>query len=188
MLKHFEEFRKYVLITGFRNIKIKNIPEFFYLIRKEITDVEFQFFDAGLIATWQHLYFAAFHALKSFNSKENISRSLPMETMLYASGQRQIRKAVEKFGIKPTSLHIAIVLISVKPANTLEALKAISKHLNRNSDETVLDLSNRKKKNIQKAFAISDIMLETMKRDGEPLGKVLINLVIEKMAILATTC
>jgi hypothetical protein len=52
-------------------------------------------------------------------------------------------------------------------------------------DDTVLELSEEKKRIIQKAFGISDLELKTvMKKDG--LEEALTNLVIERMALLAT--
>jgi len=48
-------------------------------------EVEVQLFDASLVTTWEHLYFAALDSLTAFRNRENISRSLAMETMLYAS-------------------------------------------------------------------------------------------------------
>ena len=85
--------------------------------RKENTEnVELQFFDANLIATQQHLYFAALNALQAFQNKTNISKSLAMETMLYASAQRQIQKAIQRCGIKPQTTTMAVIIIGEKPS------------------------------------------------------------------------
>lgn len=186
MIRHIKEFGRYVAIVGFRNAKIRDIEEFLRIIRKEKQPkVELQFFDAKLVATWQHLYFAVLNALTAFKNKENISRSLAMETMLYASAQRQIRKAMEILGIKPHTSEIALLIIEEEPETLKSALPAISKHINAQQDDTVLEISEKKAKLIQKTFKISDIELETvMKKDG--LEKALTDLVIERMALLAT--
>jgi hypothetical protein len=61
----------------------------------------------------------------------------------------------------------------------------VSKNFNSQSDDTVLELSAEKTVIIQKTFGISDLELKTaMKKDG--LEKALTNLVIERMALLAT--
>jgi len=61
----------------------------------------------------------------------------------------------------------------------------ISASVNVQHDDTVLELSEEKKRIIQKAFGISDLELKTvMKKDG--LEEALTNLVIERMALLAT--
>ncbi|MGC9345316.1 MAG: KEOPS complex subunit Cgi121 [Candidatus Bathyarchaeales archaeon] len=186
MLKYIEEFGKHVAIVGFRKVKIKDIEEFFKVIRKEkLANVEIQFFDAKSVATWQHLYFAALNALTAFKNKENISKSLAMETMLYASAQRQIRKAMELLGIKLYSPEIAVLIIGEKPETVKSALSTASKHINAQRDDTVLELSEEKATTIRRNFTISDVELETvMKKDG--LEKALTDLVIERMALLAT--
>ena len=185
MLKHIEEFGKYVAITGFRNAKIKDIEGFLKKIGKEKQpSIEIQFFDAQLVATWQHLYFAALNALTAFANGDNISKSLAMETMLYASAQRQIRKATELVGIKHDSSNIATLVIDEKPETAESALSMISKHLGAKRDDNVLGLSEEKMATIQKKFGISDLELETVtKKDS--LEKALTNLVIEHMALLA---
>jgi len=186
LLKYIKEFGKYVAITGFRNARIKDIEEFLKITHKEkLSNVEIQFFDAKLVATWQHLYFAVLNALTAFKNRENISKSLAMETMLYASTQRQIRKATEILGIKPDTPKIAVLIIGEKPKNIKSALQMVSKYVNAQHDETVLKLSEEKATLIKKTFGISDSELKTaMKKDD--LEKALTNLIIERMALLAT--
>ena len=187
MLKQIEEFGKHVTIAGFRNVKIKDIEEFFKVIRKEkkLAHVEIQFFDVKSVATWQHLYFAALNALTAFQNKENISKSLAMETMLYASAQHQIRKAMELLGIKSDSSEIAVLIIAETPETVKSALSMVSKHVNAQYEDTVLELSEEKGAIIRRNFGISDVELKTvMKKDD--LDKALTDLVIERMALLAT--
>jgi len=186
LLKYIEEFGKYAAITGFRNVQIKDTEEFLKKIRKKKgSNVETQFFDAKYVATWQHLYFAVLNALTAFKNKGNISKSLAMETMLYASTQRQILKAMELLGIKSETSEIAVLIIGENSETVKSALSMISASVNVQHDDTVLELSEEKKRIIQKAFGISDLELKTvMKKDG--LEEALTNLVIERMALLAT--
>jgi tRNA threonylcarbamoyladenosine modification (KEOPS) complex Cgi121 subunit len=186
LLKYIEEFGKYTEITGFRNVKIEDAKEFLKRIHKEkLSNVETQFFDAKFVASWEHLYFAVLNALTAFKNKENISKSVTMETLLYASSQRQIRKAMELLGIKSETSEIALLIIGQNPETVKSALPIISASVDVQHDDTVLELSEEKRRIIQKAFGISDLELKTvMKKDG--LEKALINLVIEQMALLAT--
>lgn len=186
MLRYIREYRKYVSITGFRNVEIKDIEEFFKSIREEKdSDVEIQFFDAQLVSTWQHLYFAALNALAAFKNKGNISNSLAMESLLYASAKRQIRKATELLGIKPDSLEIAVLIIGRETETIRSALSFVSKQISAMNDDTVLELSREKVASIRKIFGISNVELETvMKKNG--LENALTDLVIERMALLAT--
>jgi len=110
---------------------------------------------------------------------------LAMESLLYASAQRQIRKAMKLLGIKPSSSEIAVLIIGEKPESVSSALSLVSKQVKAERDDTILGLSEEKVAGIQKVFVISDVELETvMKKDC--LEKALTDLVIERMALLAT--
>lgn len=186
MLKHFEEFGKYVAIAGFRNVKVKDSEEFIRKIRKEKpSNVEIQFFNAEFVATWEHLYFAVLNALTAFKNKKNISKSVAMETMLYASAQRQIQKAMKLLGIKSDSSEIVVVTIGGNLERVKSALTIVSKYINAKRDDTILQLSEKKVKVIKKTFGISDVELKTL-MERNNLKNALVNLVIERMALLAT--
>jgi tRNA threonylcarbamoyladenosine modification (KEOPS) complex Cgi121 subunit len=186
MLKYIEECGIYVEISGFRNAKINHAQRFLESVNKgKPSGVEIQFFDAELIATWQHLYFASLDALTAFANKENISKSLAMETLLYASAERQIAKATERMGIKPSTSDIAVLIAGKEPRQIESALQTISKSIRAQHDEEVLELSDPKKEMIRRAFNISQPELETVMRRGN-LDKALIDVVIERMALLAT--
>ena len=99
MLQYIKEYGKYVEITGYRNIEFDKAEIFLKANRKQTRqNVDIQFFDAELIATQEHLYFAVLNALQAFKNKTNLSKSPSMETMLYASAQRQIQKAINRAG------------------------------------------------------------------------------------------
>lgn len=185
MLKYIKEFGKHIAMTGFRRTKIRDVGRFIGKITKEKpASVEIQFFDAKYVATWQHLYFAALNALTAFRNRANISKSLMMESILYASTQRQIRKAMELIGIKPNTSEIAVLIIGENLQKAKMASRIVSANVKVKQDETVLELSEKKKKIIQKTFGVSDLELKTvMKKDGRE--KALLNIVIERMALLA---
>jgi KEOPS complex subunit Cgi121 len=186
MLTYIQEFRKYCEIAGFKRVEINNTEGFLEEInRKKPADVEVQFFDADLVATWQHLYFAVLNALTAFKNKENISKSLAMETLLYTSARRQIRKATQLVGIKSASPNIAILMVEGKPEVVQSALTKISVYIDGQPDDSVLGLSRKKIERIKRAFDISEAELETVgKIDG--VEEALIDLVIERVALLAT--
>jgi KEOPS complex subunit Cgi121 len=186
MLKSIEEFGTYAEITGFKNAKIRNSQKFLESVNKEKPyGVEVQFFDASLVATWQHLYFAALDALTAFDSKENISKSLAMETLLYASGERQITRATERMGIKPSTSDVAVLIVGKEPKQIESTFQVTSRNIGAQHDEKVLELSKSKKEKIREAFNISETELQTaMEKDD--LDKALVDLIIERMALLAT--
>jgi len=186
LLKYIKEFKRYVAITGFRNVKIRSTEELIRNIHKEKPqDVTVQFFDARFVATWQHLYFAVFNALNAFKNVSNISKSLGMEIMLYASAQRQINKALEKIGVKNETKHVAVVVIGETLQVIEFVLNMISENFKGEQDEHVLDFWDDKKNFIKMAFQISDVAIKTVMKKSD-LENALVDLVIEKVALLAT--
>ena len=186
MLRHVEEYAKYVEITGFRNVKIEDAEEFLRAICKEKQqNTVVQFFNAELVATWEHLYFAVLNALTAFRNKSNISRNVAMEIILYASAQRQIRKAIALVGVKRDSANIAIVTIGENPDSVKTTLHTVSKRIGAKPDETVLELSKGKVRSIRRAFDISEKELKTVMKKGDA-QQALVNLVVERAALLST--
>ena len=186
MLKYIEEARKYVEITGFRNLSIENAEEFVKAARKGTPqNVWVQFFDAELVATWQHLYFAVLNALLAFKNERNISKSAAMEAMLYASAQRQIRKAIDLIGVKCDSVNVATVIIGKSAESVEKVLSAVSKRFGTEPDDGALEISNEKAQRIRGVFGITDSELEAVfeKDNGK---NALVDLVIERVALLST--
>jgi tRNA threonylcarbamoyladenosine modification (KEOPS) complex Cgi121 subunit len=177
----------YVAIAGFRNAKIGDVEQFFNAVRSKLHDVDaVQFFDAQLIATWQHLYFAAVNALTAFASETNISNNLAMETLLYASAQRQIKKATATLGVKSTTRNIAVLVLAKKEKSADDALNLVQKLISAEPDDTALEISGEKFVSIKRFFDISDVELSA-KLERKGLEKdALVDLVIEHGALLAT--
>lgn len=186
MLKRIEEFGKYVAIEGFKNAKIGDVKKFLEEIRKEKpSNVEIQFFDAEFVATWRHLYFAVLNALTAFKNECNISKSFEMETMLYASAQRQIRRAMELLGIKSNTENIAVLVVGNEKEKIKATVSAISKRIAAQVDDKILEMSRQKMAMIRKTFKISDKELEVVTREDN-IENALTDLVIERMALLTT--
>jgi KEOPS complex subunit Cgi121 len=186
LIKKLEDFDRYLATAGFRNVKIKDINNFFGIVRRKAGDAHVQFFDTKLIAGWEHLYFAALNALNAFKNKTNISKGVAVETLLYASAQRQIEKAVELLGIKPDSSQAAVFIVAETKQRAASTLKVVSRLMMGERDDSVLELTNGKVKGIKELFGISDLEMEA-KLEKEGFEKeALIDLVIEHMALLAT--
>ncbi|UCG44551.1 MAG: hypothetical protein JSV58_03865 [Candidatus Bathyarchaeota archaeon] len=181
MIKQLSSFSKYVGITGFKDARITDVETLLSQARRRMKKTQIQFFNAKLIAGWEHLYFAALNALSVFKSKLNISNSLAVETLLYASSQRQINKAVEMLGITRESSEIAVLVITDTKQGADEALKAVVQLISGDQDEGVLDLTAEKDEGIKELFDISDLELEAASKE-----KGLLSLVIEHMALLVT--
>lgn len=186
MLRNIQEFETNVLITGFRGVNVEDAKTFLNFINNELSeDVEIQLFDADLVATWQHLYFAAINALNVFETKHNISKALRTEIALYASSQCQIKKALDFIGIRPGCINVAVIIVSKIETSAKSALSALTKYFVAEPDETVLDVPKIKIALIKKAFDISCEEFESLSEKNS-LEQALVNLVIERVALLST--
>jgi tRNA threonylcarbamoyladenosine modification (KEOPS) complex Cgi121 subunit len=187
VLYKFEEYGYCAEITGFRDVSFERADAFLKANRKAGQQkVWIQFFNADLIATWEHLYFAVLNALSAFKNGKNLSKSLAMETMLYASSQRQIQKAIQFVGLKPDTTEVAVVIIGEKAETVKSALEEVTFSLKTEVCEAILDLTPKKSFKIIEAFKISPLMLETAKIKGKSEGSALVDLVVEQVALLAT--
>jgi tRNA threonylcarbamoyladenosine modification (KEOPS) complex Cgi121 subunit len=146
--------------------------------------VNFQLFDARLVATWEHLYFAAINALMAFRGKRNISKSVAVETLLYASAQNQIQKAMRLLGVKLGSSDIAVLIVAEQSEPVQSMLSVISENVGRKRDDRVLELSEEKSDSIRRFFRVSDNQLRAVKR-GASLERALVDLVIEQVALVS---
>ena len=175
-----------ILVAGFRHVQIEDINKFLEHFRKENIGAEVQFFDAKYVAGHQHMYFAALHALNSFDKNEAISNNLSVEALLYASAQRQIKKAVQMLGIKQNSSELAALIMTDKGNNKTDVLSQIHEIVSGEQDDSVLELTDEKVENIKKVFGISDLEVEAkLKKEGLK-KEALTDLVIERMALLVT--
>jgi len=186
LIKRIEEFNEYVAIAGFKNVKISNVEDFFETVRKRTEDVQVQFFDAKLIVGWEHLYFAALNALNAFKNKQNFSNSLAVETLLFASAQRQIKRAMDVIGIKPAMSPVAVLVVAEEEGKACSALEAISGVFVAERDDGVLDFTDEKIESIRKLFHILDLELgSNIEKEGHE-KEALLDLVIERAALLVT--
>lgn len=81
-------------------------------------NVEIQVFNADLIYGKNHLISSYNHASRAWKRKKNTTNSFKMELLLYASGERQLKLAIPKMGIKNGQNNIAFILIDKSNSNT----------------------------------------------------------------------
>ncbi len=123
--------------------------------------------NADLVCGREHLESAVHHALRSFHRKSNSCNTIMMETLLFASGERQISKAQQKMSPTAGESRVALVLFGASREETLRA-----SHLER--DDSVLACSEMKVRN----FGIGDKELEAA---GPGMGQ---DLVLERVAFV----
>lgn len=186
MIEKLEGFDKYLAVASFKNAKIKDVDEFFTMVKEKTGGICVQFFDVELIAGREHLCFATLNALNAFKNKINISSSLAMETLLYASARRQIKEAVSLLGIKPNSHQVAVLILDTSKEKASLTLKTVSDLLQAERDDSVIELSEQKFEKLKKLFAISNLELEAKTKRRGAEKQALMDLIIEHMALLAT--
>ena len=81
-----------------------------------------------------HILSAVMHAERAFEHNTNRSRTLLTETILYAAGERQISKALEK--MMPKTNEMATAVFGVKDL-CLERIDAVS-------DDRIIECTNKK--------------------------------------------
>jgi KEOPS complex subunit Cgi121 len=177
-----DEFNEKVAMIGFSNVKIENINVFLEQFRKK--NINVQFFDAKKLAGSEHLYFAALNALNAFERKMNISNNLAVESLIYASAQRQITKAVKMLGITENSSQVAVLIIAKNRDEKKSSLNLVNEILPGKRDDTVLNLSLEKIKLIKKLFNISETEFEAQLKKQGFEKEALTDLIIERMALL----
>jgi KEOPS complex subunit Cgi121 len=91
---------------------IKNVESFMQQLLFFSTEEQcmIQAFDARLIYGMDHLISAVMHAKRAFQQGTNATNSLALEILLYAAGERQIKKAIKKMGIKKGQQQIIFLL------------------------------------------------------------------------------
>jgi KEOPS complex subunit Cgi121 len=185
MIEQIEEFGKFVAIIGFRGVEIGDAKAFLSKLHADSSStVSVQVFNADLIASSQHLYFAALNALTAFKNNRALSKSLAVETVLYASAQRQIKKALDLIGLRPDSCNVAFLVIANSSNAAIQAGSIIAKRVCKEPDEGVLELSHEKIKRLRAVFDISDAELDASTGGNSP--QALVDAVVERMALLAT--
>jgi KEOPS complex subunit Cgi121 len=180
------ELGRFASILGFKDVRISDAEVFLKDVRASLAPVAVQFFRAETIAGTHHLHFALMNALRSFELGRNISKSLKVEVLLYASGQRQISRAIEMLGLRDDSSKIAIMLISFSEKKVRDAENRVENVIPGRRDDSVLSVANERKVNdLMKTFRITKRELESVSCDRER-QEIIPWLIVERSALLTT--
>lgn len=124
---------------------IKDVDKFLKQVGSfaQKNNIIIQTFNADLIYGKNHIISAVEHAIRAMDQKTNTTNSLGMEILLYASGERQLKLAIPKMGVKKGKSNIVFVLISgIKDAKGRISDKSIDgllELLSLNRDNKVID-------------------------------------------------
>ena len=175
---------KLVLVAGLRGARVGDPGELIEVLRslKELKGLAFQLLDARLVAGPEHLFSAAFNAIRAFELGINVASDLGLEILTFASGQRQISKAIKTMGLKPGSSEVAVVLVGESRERLELALKAIIGLLGAQRDDRVLEVDEQKARELADAFGITSDELASCSRLGSSAEAVKA-LVLERVAL-----
>jgi len=135
-------------------------------------NITIQVFDAEVIYGRNHLISAVEHAMRAMDRKTNTTNSLAMEILLYASGERQLKIAIPKMGVKKGKENIAFVFN--QEGLTDQLISDILKQLSLDRDDKVLLGSIDK----LKKFGISENEINTVAKSKYG------DLILEKVAMV----
>ena len=143
---------------------IQNIDDFLKKINtlSKTYHIIIQALNADFVYNKDHLVSAVEHALRSFQSSMNSLNSLALEILLYASGERQIQKAIKKIGIQKDNQNIAVIIVSENNKRIPDdTIKNVLSNLHLIRDDKVLegDIDTLQR------FGIKEIELQTLPKD-----------------------
>jgi len=173
------------IITG--RVNISDVDEFLASLKHIAQQyaVTIQAMDADLIAGGEHIISAVKKAIRATERKRNITSDLGLEILLYATGRRQIERALG-MGVSKGEKKAAIVIVDASArAQREKNLEMIAEEVKRKIgiqeeliSELELEYEGNKKDKIMKFFDITEAELKAV---GEKKLKML---VLERVAML----
>ncbi len=74
-------------------------------------DTDLLVLDADMVFGKDHLRSALYHAKRALSESTNVSDSLAMETLLYASGERQLSAAIRKMSVTDETTEVVVAAL-----------------------------------------------------------------------------
>ena len=133
-----------------------------------------QVFNADMIFGKNHLISAVEHAQRSMKNKTNTTNSLGMEILLYASGERQLKLAIPKMGVKTGRAKIVLTLVKEKGEISDKIVNEMLNLFSLARDDSVIDGD----KETLKIFGINKTELKTVSKNKYG------DLILEKVAMV----
>ncbi|UCH89696.1 MAG: hypothetical protein JSV49_03340 [Thermoplasmata archaeon] len=141
-------------------------------------NVTLQLIDARLIFGKAHLDSAVFHAQRAMAKSTNLAKSIAVEIILYASGERQIGQAITKMGIKSDTEEFGLIIYDLPSQGASEEGSKlcgdILSELDLVRDDTILEGD----KSVLERFGITKEELEAVSQSHWS------NLILERVAMV----
>lgn len=201
-----EDMKYFIIINTIKidtsNLIQEQLFEFLKQLQKKYPKPITQLFSTRYLINTNHLLYAIYFSLKAYHEQKIISNRPSIELLLYLSGNRQIKEAIQAFGISNQELAKGTLNYCIVAEET--KLEKINREfLNYfNYSEKALKLNTTSKDKftrIKNYFNLSDTQLATKlnslgtekehnlgnEEDLQILTNALCDLVVEKMVLLS---
>ncbi len=164
-------------------VHIATVSEFLAVLSQIAQEyaVTIQAMDATLIASEDHIKAAVDKAVRAVAKNQGITSDLGLEILLYASGRRQIGRALA-MGVTEGEKKVAVVIVDAEGRRDLEVVAEDVKRATGLVEMPLQDLevdpNEEKKEHLKRFFAITEAELNAV---GEEKLKLL---VLERVALL----
>ncbi len=184
MLFEIKELAKHVWISAFDTKP--DVEQILGAMREKAPGVSVQLVDLDKVAGSRYLLLATYNALKSFQSKQPIARTLAMEMLLYIAANKQIGEALGQVGVNPDTRRVAAVVVSDSREQLLEAAGVLAELVMKESVDALVDeWSPKRVRNVRSLLDIGDKELKATIQKDETTYTALERLAIERSALLA---
>jgi KEOPS complex subunit Cgi121 len=160
--------------------KIQNVESFLEKIQDfaQNYSIIIQVLNADMIYGKNHLQSSVEHAIRAMERKTNTTNSLGMEILLYASGERQLKLAINKMGVKQGKNNIAFIFLcnnkKIKNRMIDNLIDEMLESFSLCKNNTILDGD----KSVLKKFCIDENEIKTVNEDKYG------DLILEKIAMV----
>jgi len=144
-----------------------------------------QLFDSEKIATWKHIFIATLNAIAAFKQSRNIASQLSLEILLYATGQRQIRDAINILGVSEQTRKVAILILGDSKEKITAIFSQITELLNGKEEEKLLEIYNEEKlQQLLNTFKITKEELDATIRK-EDKKEAIVKCILDRVSVFA---
>lgn len=185
MLSEIPQLGQYVWMSAF-DTKPQNIEQMLRSAGERYPDISVQCVDLDRVPGSHYLLLATVNALKSYRSKQPITKSLGMELLLYISGNGQINEALTRVGVTSETKRTAALAVGSSSNQVSSTGTYLEQQFSQHARDDLLDdWSPSRIQNVRSGFQIGDKELKAIIRTKEPITSAIERLAIERSAMLA---
>jgi len=150
----------HVVVAAYRleGVSIKGLLEKAIKASEEL-NAHVVLLDSDKVVSPRVIVIAFKYALRAFLRNENIARYVPLEVMLYASGKREIRKALPMMSPTEKSRGLVVAVAAEELEACNEALRRVVQGLE--EDDSLFELDERKVRALMELYEVSEEEIRT---------------------------